>query len=156
MNFRNAPPSLFIKIGISMLAISLILGIISGVIIAKYYNKKQTYIQNIGVVTGYSTRTELINQDDHINSEEYLTYAPIIEFEVDGKSYSVQYTSYVTNPPALNTEMSLRYNRDNPTDVIFDKDIERIILPVVSAMFLVSGITLIIFGKVKSKREAGW
>ena len=157
MKSRSSSPKALINAGIVMLVIGLVMGIIAGVMIFNYNKKKQTYIQTIGVVVDYDTHLEDVFEDGnptHPDGDEYYTYAPILEFEVDGKKYKAKYKTYMESPPELGTEMSLRYNKNDPTDVIFDKDQNRIAFSIIAGVFIAFGFIFLITGKVKSKKES--
>ena len=152
MQIKIGASKTLIKVGFLLLIIGLILSIIAGVLISKYNKKKQTYIQTIGLVIDYDSREEFYTDEDETSI--YYMYAPIVEFMVNGKTYKAKYNVYMLNPPALGTEMPLRYNQNDPRDVVFDNDQSRIAVPVIAGIFIIVGFISLILGNIKSKKES--
>ena len=108
------------------------LGIFSLYLYYDYNSKKETYIPTKGVVVDYEEKKDI--------GEDRYTYAAIVEFEVDGKKYRVTQNSSSSNPPEIDSEMEIRYNKSNLQDVIFDKDPSRIWIPIIAGVFFGGGI----------------
>ena len=156
MQSRSSSPKALVNIGIIMLVIGIVMGIIAGVMIYKYNKKKQTYIQTTGIVVEYLTKLQDSDGSEpiHPDGDEFEVYAPIVEYEVDGKKYKATYNTYMDNPPEIGSEMSIRYNKNNPKDVIFDKDRNNIGIPIIAGVFIVFGLASFISGKVKARKES--
>ena len=147
-NKKTCLPQALVKTGIFVLIIALVLRVVAGILIYRYNKKKQTYIQTVGVVVEYDRKLE--NGD---NGNYYYIYAPIIEFKVDGKEYQEKYNVYSMHPPKKGSKISLRYNKENPEDVVFDKDKTRVVVPICAGVFLIFGVVLIVVGKKRLKAE---
>jgi len=156
MQSKSSSPKALVNIGIIMIVIGLVMGIIAGVMIFNYNKKKQTYIQTTSIVVEYLTKLQEMDGSEpiHPNGDEIEVYAPIVEYEVDGKKYKATYKTYMDNPPEIGSEMSIRYNKNNPTEVIFDKDRNNIGIPIIAGVFVVFGLFAFILGKVKAKKES--
>ena len=150
MQKEQLSPKKMIRIGLMILAIGLVLGVIGGVLIYNHNKKMKTYISISSVVVNYATNIE------HYDSyDQYEIYAPIVEYEVEGKKYYATYPIYSKSKTPLGSKIMIRYNKNKPEDVIFEKDKRNIAVPIVAGVFIVAGFALIIVGNVKSRKEKG-
>lgn len=126
------------KIGIVILIIGLIIGVIFVVMLVNYINKRKVYVETTAIVVDY---------DERFDSEGFYLYAPIYEYLVDGITYTKKDSTYSSNPPAINSEVKIRYNKDDPGDIILEKDNGLIVVGICAFGFVVAGIVFTISGK---------
>lgn len=109
-----------------------------------YNEKSKTYIDVVGYVVDYE-------YDEPLNSNSLA--AEIVEYEIDGKTYKVTSNTSSNTPRSRGSEVKLKYNPDNPNDVIWVNDSFNYILPIVGTVFTVLGIILSIQASRKIKNN---
>ena len=126
---------IFAIIGIGLLAYSVST-------IKSYNEKNKTYKEITSVVV------------DHVQNDEGLE-AIIVEYTVDGRAYRKQSNSYSNMPKSTGTKVQIKYNPNNPNDVIWLNSSTNIVLPLVGGLFALVGIIVVISNakKMKSKKE---
>ena len=149
VKIRTANVKTFIGMGIVFILVGVIMSFIIFPEYSKYLEKRKTYIETVGIVVDYDEMKR--EYDDEGNEKIEYLYAPIVEYEVDGVKYTTTYSEYSSNPQKLGSTMKLRYNENNPADVIFDNPSNYILFIILSILFIVFGVCLIIAGVVKLK-----
>ncbi len=126
---------IFAIIGIDLLAYSVST-------IKSYNEKNKTYKEITSVVV------------DHVQNDEGLE-AIIAEYTVDGRAYRKQSNSYSNMPKSTGTKVQIKYNPNNPNDVIWLNSSTNIVLPLVGGLFALVGIIVVISNvkKMKSEKE---
>lgn len=144
INFnQNRPmkPLYGILIG-SVFAIMGIVFLINSLTIIKTYNEKdKIYKETNSVVVDYDYDAE-------------GSKAIIVEYTVDGQTYRQQSYSYSSSPAPQGSQVKIKYNPNNPNDIIWVNDSKTIMFPIVGAVFTVVGIIIIISG-IKSGKKGG-
>jgi hypothetical protein len=84
------------------------------------------------LVQGGATAGGTVVRMDESDSDGSTTYAPIVEYVVDGETYTLNSTSY-SSPPAFHVGQAVRvaYNRDNPSQARLDNFWELWLLPII-------------------------
>lgn len=95
----------------------------------------------------------VIDHDSQHDSEGSVTYAPIVEYTVDGKKYKAKSTTYSSSVKPIGSKIYLKYNPTNPNEVIFVGDFGVIIFIIVGGVFIVVGIVIAILA-LKSMRNS--
>lgn len=107
------------------------------VLIIDHHEKSKVYIETISTVIEHK-------------QEDENTYYYVVEYEVDGKTYTKTSDVATSNPKKIGKEISIKYNPDNPSEAIWTKDYDTIILPIISVIFIVACVILFAAsGKVK-------
>lgn len=121
---------IFVFIGVFMITLS-----ISSM---KSYNEKsKTFIETDSKVVDYKYRG---------NQER----TPIVEYEVHGIRYEKEHNTTSTNPLPLGTHVRLKYNPNDPTDIIWVNDASNILFPIVGGVFTLIGLVVTI-GSIKKQ-----
>ena len=132
--------NIFLKLILLVVGIGLIIG--GKVTYDKFQKKMDTYVPTTSVVVGYDEKWD----------EDSITYAPIVSYFVEGKEYHAVYTSYSSFPADLGEELEIRYNRFNPTDVVFEQESSHIWMFVIGGLFVAVSIAMF-FVKPKRREE---
>lgn len=98
----------------------------------KDYNyKKQTYIETVAYVCDY---------DFSNNGSEA---AIIVRYEVDGTVYHALSDSYSNNPEIIGSPVIIRYNPNNPQDIIWDSNpVSYVLFSILSGIFIIVGVAI--------------
>lgn len=106
----------------------------------KVYNEKnETYIETNSKVVDYTYNDEGLQ-------------AIIVEYVVDGQTYKKYSNTYSTAAQSIGTEVSIKYNPNNPNDAIWTVDSNNIVLPLFGIAFLLIGI-FIMFTSFKNRNN---
>ena len=106
----------------------------------KTYNEKNaTFIETTSTVVDYKYN------DDGLQ-------AIIVEYVVDGQTYQKISNSYSNMPKSIGTEVSVKYNPNNPKDAIWTSDSSNIILPIFGAVFTLVGVFVVISSVKNGKK----
>jgi len=108
--------------------------------IKTYNEKKSTFIETTSKVVDYKYNNEGLQ-------------AIIVEYIVDGQNYQKISNSYSNMPKRIGTEVSIKYNPENPGDAIWSNDSTNIVMPIAGALFNIVGIALIISSIKNSKKQ---
>ncbi len=110
--------------------------------IRNYNQKNETYIETTSKVVDYAYNDEGLE-------------AIIVEYTVDGQSYRKTSNSYSNMPKSKGSEVMIKYNPDNPSDVIWVKDSANIVLPLLGGLFTLVGIIIFVINvkKVKTQKD---
>lgn len=109
------------KSGSTILWIAFIVGIIliayNAFMLVNKLKKEVTYIQVEAEIVDYNTKRE--NREDN-RGYEYteLVYAPIYEYKVEDTTYTYTSKYYQSEYKSIGTKTLLKYNPQNPKDVI--------------------------------------
>lgn len=128
-----------------------------------YINKSNTYIETTAYVCGYDLEDNFYNKDyscDHDPDYEYDYYyydkdkengiAIIVEYKVGDKVYRATSNNYSSNPQSLGTPVLIKYNPDNPEDIIWESSkLSYILMGVGGILFFVCGIVMSFSKKTK-------
>ena len=79
--------------------------------------------------------------------------AIIVEYVVNGRTYQKVSNSYSNMPKSIGTEVSIKYNPNDPQDIIWTSDSTNIILPIVGITFTLIGIAILIYGIISGKKK---
>lgn len=127
----------------SVFAIMGIVFLVNSLSTIKTYNEKdKIYTETDSVVVDYDYNAE-------------GSKAIIVEYTVDGQSYRQQSYSYSSSPAPQGSRVKIKYNPNNPEDIIWASDSKTIMFPIVGAAFTVVGIVIIISGIRSGKNGEG-
>lgn len=147
---RKTTDRIGLILGIIFLIVGLVLSTLTVINYKNYFTRKQNYIPIDAVVVGFD-KTEHIGDDEN---PSYYMYTPIVEFEVDGSRYQVHSSTYARYPAEeLGDIVKIRYNKNNPKDVIFEKDSSLVIGTICSLAFTLAGLIVTIV-EIKRIRKA--
>lgn len=132
--------NIFIKLILLVVGIGLIIA--GKVMYDKFQKKMNTYVPTTSVVVDYAEKWD----------DDSITYAPIVSYIVEGEEYHAVYTSYSSFPADLGEELEIRYNRFNPTDVVFEQESNHIWMFVIGGLFVVASLVMF-FVKPKHREE---
>jgi uncharacterized protein YxeA len=127
-------------LSVLMMLVGLGLFIFSIYRIIDYKEKNKTYIETEATVIEYAER-----DDDQ--------QAIIVQYEVDGKSYTHTADSSSNHPKSIGSKVKIKYNPENPEQMIWSKDISNILLPAVGLLFTVAGIYCIYDNAKRLKKD---
>lgn len=108
--------------------------------INEYKEKDAKFIETTSKVVAYDR-----NSDD--------LEAIIVEYVVDGQTYTMTSNTYSTNPKDIGESVSIKYNPEDPSDAIWTNDSTNIVLPIASVVFMLAGVVIIVTGVKKGKKE---
>lgn len=108
--------------------------------IKSYNEKNETFIETSSKVIDYKYN------DDGLK-------AIVVEYVVDGQTYQKISNSYSNMPKGIGTEVSVKYNPNNPKDAIWTSDSTNAILPIVGILFTLVGVIVIIFSVKNGKKQ---
>ena len=131
---------IFIIIGV----VSLILG---KNLMVENNEKSKTFIE----VTGYVVDYEYQDRYDYESPAR-----EIVEYVVDGETYTVTSSASSTNPRSWGTEVLLMYNPDDPSEVIWVNDEGNLIILIVAVIFIIGGIYITIKSVMKLRHNTDY
>ena len=139
-------PKVGVIFGIIFALIGVGLIIFSFINIKNYNEKNKTFIEVNATVIDYK---------DTYDEDGDLLRAIIVEYEVDGTNYRKTSSSSTTNPETLGSTVKVKYNPNDPKDIIWPNDTSNIILPIVGGVFTIVGIifTVVSIKMVKNKEN---
>lgn len=108
--------------------------------IKTYNEKNKTYIETISKVVDYKYDDEGLQ-------------AIVVEYVVDGQTYQKISNSYSNMPKSIGTEVSVKYNPNNPRDAIWTSDSTNIILPIVGVVFTLIGVLVVVSSIKNGKKQ---
>ncbi len=112
--------------------------------VSKKSDKSKTYVEVVASVVDYESR---------YNSDNERLYASIVEYTVNGKKYeSTSSTSSSVKEP-LGTKIRLKYNPNNPSEVIWVDDHGNFVLFIVGGVFIVTGVFVAISAALHGKKK---
>lgn len=103
-----------------------------GISSLKLYNEKnKTFVETTSKVIDYKYNDEGLQ-------------AIVVEYVVDGQSYQKASGTYSSIPKSLGTEVSVKYNPNDPRDAIWTTDSSNFIFPVFGGVFILAGVFIVI------------
>ena len=108
-----------------------------------YNEKNATFTETISKVVDYKY------DDDGLQ-------AIIVEYVVNGRTYQKVSNSYSNMPKSIGAEVSIKYNPNDPQDIIWTSESANIILPIVGIAFTLIGIAILIYGIISGKKKKYW
>ena len=100
--------------------------------IKTYKEKNASFIETTSTVVDYKYNDEGLQ-------------AIVVEYVVNGQTYQKISNSYSNMPKSIGTEVSIKYNPNNPRDAIWTTDSTNFILPIFGGVFTLVGIAIVIF-----------
>ena len=137
MNVGNSSPITSIIVGVIIVFIGVFMLTFSISSIKRYNDKSKTFIETVSKVVDYK-----------YSGDQERT--PIVEYEVNGIRYEKEHNTTSTNPLPLGTRVRLKYNPNDPTDVIWVNDASNIFLPIAGGVFTLIGLVVTI-GSIKEQ-----
>ena len=116
--------ALFIGIGILLLGINYFKDTIV---------KQNTYTETTAYIVDY--------EGCELENGSGIRY--IAEYEVDKRKYRVAENGCSNIPKNNKKEVKVKYNPENPEDAVFSGDISHYLIPAISIVFIIGGITMI-------------
>lgn len=123
-----------IIIGIVIIIVGIALTVYAGINIFVYYGKSRNYIAADSKVIDYD-----YNYTD--NGEQLGT--SVITYTVDGKTYKKKSEHYSSTPDPIGTLVKIKYNPDDPSDIIWLNDKNNFILPIIGILAVIGGVLTI-------------
>ena len=108
--------------------------------IKTYNEKNETFVETTSRVVDYKYNDERLQ-------------AIVVEYVVDGQTYQKVSNSYSNMPKSIGTEVSIKYNPNNPQDAIWTSDSTNIVLPIFGAVFTLVGVIVVISSITKGKTQ---
>ena len=108
--------------------------------IKTYNEKNETFVETTSRVVDYKYNDEGLQ-------------AIVVEYVVDGQTYQKVSNSYSNMPKSIGTEVSIKYNPNNPQDAIWTLDSTNIILPIVGVVFTLVGVIVVISSIKNGKKQ---
>ena len=108
--------------------------------IKTYNEKNETFVETTSRVVDYKYNDERLQ-------------AIVVEYVVDGQTYQKVSNSYSNMPKSIGTEVSIRYNPNNPQDAIWTSDSTNIVLPIVGVVFILAGVIVVISSIKNGKKQ---
>ncbi len=106
--------------------------------IKTYNEKNEVYVETTSKVVDYKYDNDGLK-------------AIVVEYVVDGQTYRIVSGSYTNMPKSIGTEVSIKYDPNNPQDAIWTLDSANIILPILGIVFTLAGIVVVISSIKKGK-----
>lgn len=129
---------LVLRVIFSIFAIIGVIMLIAGFAVQTDENNKQsTYTPVTGKVVGYAPQTD---------SDGEVTNYLVASYQVDGQTYTKTSNVYSSDQPRLGEDIELKYNPNDPTDIIWADFSIALILYIIGGIFTVIGI----FGLITS------
>ncbi len=130
-------------IGLCLLLIGVGLIVWSGFSFSSYIQKKRNYVKTYAIVVDFEANIGFYNG----YFEEDRTYAPIIEYHVNGKIYTKQIDEYSSPPKYYEGDVILiRYNPKDPNQFILEFDFSFIWISIIGLVFGGCGVLAIAKG----------
>ena len=109
-----------ITIGLILSLVGIGLLVIGTLLIVDRIEKEKTFIDTTGIVIGFNSHG---GYDENLYDNyfyEDVEYAPIVKYVVGGEYYETNHNVY-SYPPKyrIGQRVSLKYNPNNPRDVVF-------------------------------------
>lgn len=108
--------------------------------IKTYNEKNETFVETTSRVVDYKYNDERLQ-------------AIVVEYVVDGQTYQKVSNSYSNMPKSIGTEVSIRYNPNNPQDAIWTSDSTNIVLPIIGVVFILAGVIVVISSIKNGKKQ---
>lgn len=108
--------------------------------IKTYNEKNETFVETTSRVVDYKYNDEGLQ-------------AIVVEYVVDGQTYQKVSNSYSNMSKSIGTEVSIKYNPNNPHDAIWTLDSTNIILPIVGVVFTLVGVIVVISSIKNGKKQ---
>ena len=104
-----------------------------------YDEKNASYIETTAYVVDYNYN------DDGLQ-------AIVVEYEVDGETYTKASNTYSSMAKTLGTAVQIKYNPDLPKDAIWVNDSNNIVMPIFGGVFSLSGLFIMVQGFKRKKQ----
>ncbi len=137
MNVGSTNSTQSILVGLIILIVGICLLVFSISNIKSYNEKNKTYIETVSKVVDYQ-----------YNSEREK--AAVVEYEVNGVTYEATHNTYSKNPIPRGSKIKLKYNPNDPNDVIWVNDTSNVLFPIVGGLFTLIGLVVTI-SNIKNK-----
>lgn len=132
-----------ILIGVGFVVLGIILLILHFYFNYRYNLKNEKFIETNAIVIEHVSKK---------NDDGNTVTALIIQYEVDGKTYTKNDNTYTSNPKKIGSTITIKYNPDKPSETLFGKTILNYILLILGSGFVFIGvITSIVIYKVSKE-----
>lgn len=141
------------KKGLLVLLISIIftsVGFLILYVTKQNQEKTKDYITTYGVVVDY--REDWVPNDTSSRYDDY-EYAPIVEYEVDGRIYTIYSDEYSTNPPYIGSPISVSYDPNNPNNAVLERTKNNVSGYIGGILFIIVGPLIGIVGIVAGVKD---
>ena len=108
--------------------------------IKTYNEKNETFVETTSRVVDYKYNDERLQ-------------AIVVEYVVDGQTYQKVSNSYSNMPKSIGTEVSIRYNPNNPQEAIWTSDSTNIVLHIIGVVFILAGVIVVISSIKNGKKQ---
>lgn len=127
----------------------LLLGIVTFITLIIFLSNANIFRAN-GYIETEAIFVEYYEEYDY--SKDEMEYISVAEYEVDGKYYTIEKSSY-NYPELIGKKITIKYDPNNPQRAIIDASLSTFIFSIcILAIFAICGIVIIITGIKKLKR----
>ena len=146
--------STMIIVGLILSVVGILLLVLGVILIIQHVEKGKKFVKTEGIVIGFETSGGI---DSNLNDNYFyddVEYAPIVEYFVKEKRYEATHTSS-SSPPEyyLGDIVALRYNPNNPEEVIFVFKNNFWIISLVGTVFACCGLPMTFIGIFKKNKS---
>lgn len=135
---RRMKPWQGVIFGLLFVIVGVGLGIFAANSISSYNEKDSAFVETVAEVIQYKYNSDGLR-------------AIVVEYEVDGNTYTKVSNSYSSSPKSIGTEVGIKYDPINPSDAIWSSDSTNVIMPIFSIIFITAGIFVIVLAVKKMK-----
>lgn len=135
---RRMKPWQGVIFGLLFVIVGVGLGIFTANSISSYNEKDSAFVGTVAEVIQYKYNSEGLR-------------AIVVEYEVDGNTYTKVSNSYSSSPKSIGTEVGIKYDPINPSDAIWSSDSTNVIMPIFAAIFTIAGVAVIVLAVKKMK-----
>lgn len=102
-----------------------------------FANSTEGFIKTEGYVVDYHERWD---------SDSGYMYSEIVEYTVNGKTYTKSSSSSSTYPKSIGSKMTVEYNPRNPNDAVVGGTTRNIMIYVIGGIFALVGVFILVKG----------
>ena len=108
--------------------------------------RSENFISTFATVVDHDER--ISSSTNRSNTSRSRVYGIIVEYEVDGTTYTRTSNLYTDRPKAIGEQVEIKYNPDSPADMIWLENNGLILFLIIGAAFVVVSIIIsIVFKK---------
>jgi hypothetical protein len=144
---KRSNTKLNLILAVFFLLIGIALCVVTVIFFKNYYQDKSRCTEKIqAIVIGYKYIPPATDEDD-------ADYRPIIEYEVDNKTYTKILTNYLKRPKE-GSYITIYYNPTNPNDIFFEENTGFYLAPIGSTVFSIAGLALV-YSAIREHKNKG-
>ena len=116
--------------------------------------KTKDYVTTYGIVVDY--REDWVSNDTASRYDDY-EYAPIVEYEVNGRIYTIYSDDYSITPPYIGSPLEVSYDPENPNNAVLERTKNNVSSYIGGILFIIVvplvGIVGIVAGVKENKKK---